>query len=50
MMMQTATTNLPKNWPFRTYNGVQTEESRELETSKFKQSSDDLSDIEEGLF
>ena len=41
---------IPKNWPFKTFNGTQTKESIELESKRFVKSKVDVSDLEEGLF
>lgn len=38
------------NWPFKYYNGVQTEESKKLEQQKFVHTKDYMEDLGDGLF
>lgn len=52
-MNQTLTNSkTPINWPFKFFNGVQTQESKDLESSKFKKTplKEVIQDMEEALF
>ncbi len=56
MKVQANTTDfsIPKNWPFKTYNGQQTQESLDLEKLRLYKSrnpiKDSIDQLEEALF